>query len=242
MGTEVERLFAGSPEEFTAGRDALAKRLRDTGDADAAAEVKRLRKPTLAAWLVNQLAHREGKAMKRFVAAAEELEAAQRDALSGAGGERLREAQRGGREAIEGLVASARRIGDGCSPATFDRVRGTLEAALADPEARAAVAAGHLQRELRPGEVPEAPAAVPRRTKPGDRAKEELAAARSEAEQAAEALQEAEEREAEREKDKSEAERRLRDARDALAEAKRTTTDARKRAGAAKRRLDRRRR
>src|SRR5262245_11952272 len=42
-------------EEFTAERDRRAKALRAEGERDAAAVVAALRKPTLAAWTVNQL-------------------------------------------------------------------------------------------------------------------------------------------------------------------------------------------
>jgi len=48
-------LYGLAPEEFTAARNQLAKTLKDQGDAGASAAVKALRKPTLAAWLANQL-------------------------------------------------------------------------------------------------------------------------------------------------------------------------------------------
>src|SRR5258705_13065446 len=53
---DVRSLYRGDPEGFVAARDALAKRLRDEGrDADAA-EVKKLRRPTVAAWALDRLA------------------------------------------------------------------------------------------------------------------------------------------------------------------------------------------
>ena len=43
---EVDRLFELPPEEFTAARNELARRLKDDGDASAAADVKQLSKPS----------------------------------------------------------------------------------------------------------------------------------------------------------------------------------------------------
>jgi hypothetical protein len=47
---DIDRLYALPLEEFTHERDELAKRVRDEGDADAAAAVKALKKPAVAAW------------------------------------------------------------------------------------------------------------------------------------------------------------------------------------------------
>ena len=52
---DIDRLYALPREEFTPQRDELAKRLREEGDRDGAAAVKALRKPTIAAWAVNQV-------------------------------------------------------------------------------------------------------------------------------------------------------------------------------------------
>jgi hypothetical protein len=43
------------PEQFTAARNAAAKAAKDGGDASRGEAIKTLRKPTLAAWLANQL-------------------------------------------------------------------------------------------------------------------------------------------------------------------------------------------
>ena len=58
---ELDRLFHGPLEEFTAGRNELAKSLRADGKGEAADWVKALKKPTRAAWLVNQLAVAEAE-------------------------------------------------------------------------------------------------------------------------------------------------------------------------------------
>ena len=51
MATDpIDELYGLPLEDFVAQRDALAKRLRADGDRDAAAAVKKLPKPTRAAW------------------------------------------------------------------------------------------------------------------------------------------------------------------------------------------------
>ncbi len=56
---ELDRLYALPLNEFTAARDDVAKRLRGEGERELADEVKQLRKPPIAAWLVNQLGDRQ---------------------------------------------------------------------------------------------------------------------------------------------------------------------------------------
>ena len=54
----IDALYEGAPAGFTAARDALAKRLKANGDAEASARVKELRRPTAMAYVLNQLARR----------------------------------------------------------------------------------------------------------------------------------------------------------------------------------------
>ena len=51
---ETTDLYALPLAEFTAARNEAAKRLMDAGDADAAKQVKALRKPSRAAWAINR--------------------------------------------------------------------------------------------------------------------------------------------------------------------------------------------
>ncbi|MEA2589487.1 MAG: hypothetical protein QOH66_2414, partial [Actinomycetota bacterium] len=51
----LDRLYAAPPDRFTAERDALAKSLK-TSDKAAAAAVKALRRPPVTAWALNQVA------------------------------------------------------------------------------------------------------------------------------------------------------------------------------------------
>ena len=50
----IAKLYQLPPGEFTAARNALAKRLKNEGDRDGAALVAALAKPNLSSWAVNQ--------------------------------------------------------------------------------------------------------------------------------------------------------------------------------------------
>ena len=52
---DANKLYGLPLERFTEERNALAKRLREEGQRDEAATVSKLRKPSVAAWAVNQI-------------------------------------------------------------------------------------------------------------------------------------------------------------------------------------------
>ncbi|HEX6459560.1 MAG TPA: hypothetical protein VF032_11635, partial [Thermoleophilaceae bacterium] len=64
---QLDALYGLPLEEFTPRRDELSKELRAAGSRDAAAWVKALRKPTAAAWLVNQLARTQRADTKKML-------------------------------------------------------------------------------------------------------------------------------------------------------------------------------
>ena len=79
--SEVRELYRSAPEGFIAARDSLAKRLREDGhDADAD-EVKKLRRPTVAAWALDRLADVAADEVGRLLDAGAELARAQRATL-----------------------------------------------------------------------------------------------------------------------------------------------------------------
>ena len=73
----LDELYREHPDEFVAGRNRLAKDLRAAGEREQAKEVRRLRRPTAAAWLLNRVALSSPDRLEQFAAAVEELEAAQ---------------------------------------------------------------------------------------------------------------------------------------------------------------------
>jgi hypothetical protein len=119
----LDRLYALPPEQFTAARNAEAKRLGD-------AEVQGLRRPTLAAWVVNQLARRSPGDLAKVVA--------------------------GDLEPVARLRGLAKKVlaerGKAVPAAVLTRVEGTLRAAPgAEKSDRVLIEKGRLDEELTPG-------------------------------------------------------------------------------------------
>ena len=156
-------LYGLSPAEFTAARDERAKQARAAGQRDEAAAIKKLARPTVSAWLINQLARDAPDQIARLADVGDALQDAQR-ALDG---DRLRELSTERRQVVNDLLPEARRLareaGQPASAGVLAEVRATLEAALADEGARDAVCSGQLTRALTYaglGEV-DLPAALP---------------------------------------------------------------------------------
>ena len=152
----LDRLYAAPPDRFTAERDALARSLKAT-DKAAAAAVKALRRPPVTAWALNQVARNHAADLSALFDADTELSRLQRE---GAGRDALAEAGRARREIIGRLVAAAARTlaeaGHPDSPASRDRIAQTLAAVAVDAEGRDALARGRLTADLTPGSLWEA--------------------------------------------------------------------------------------
>jgi hypothetical protein len=144
----AEDLYALPLDEFTEARNRLAKELAKDGDSDEAARLKALRKPSQPAWVVNQLVRREKRATKELLRAGERLRKAQEKALGGGGRGPMEKAIAAEREAVERLVAAARKIGNEenvkVSDANLARLQSTLHAVSLDEEVRAQFEAGEL--------------------------------------------------------------------------------------------------
>ncbi len=150
---ELGRLYGARFDDFVAERDALAKRVRAEGERELAAEVGKLKKPSRAAWAVNQVVRADRAAAKRLLDAGERLESAQGKALGGGGQAALREAISEHHDAVEGLMAAIEPAvaDDGpLSPSVLDRARETLRAVAGDPELRRELAAGRVTRDRQP--------------------------------------------------------------------------------------------
>lgn len=143
----VADLYGLDRDQFVPARTQAAARLRADGAKAAAAAVAKLRRPTAAAWVLNQLVRSNPEIARRVTELGDQLRAAQAS-LDAAD---LR-ALRPHRDALlddalraAATVAEARGTGLG---AAADEVRATLIAALADPSAAAAVTSGALTRAL----------------------------------------------------------------------------------------------
>jgi hypothetical protein len=176
---EPDDLYGLPLDRFIPERTALARDLRSRKERDDAAAVAALRKPSVAAWAVNQLMRSQGSAVADLFAAGDALRGAQADLLAGRGdGRTLRAAGERERAAVDTLVDAARGLltteGHELSPAVVERVADTLHAAALDEDAREQVRAGRLERELRHvglglGEAAPAAPAPPRPPAPKQR-------------------------------------------------------------------------
>ena len=170
---EGDRLYALTLEEFTPARDALAARLRSAGDAQEAARVKALRKPTTPAWGVNQLARRQRELIEQLIEGFDRLRSAQHDLLQGGPAQAVWEATLAERDTLARLTHEAERIlagaNYGVTRGMLDRISDTLAAAAADEDTRELLRRGILTQEMRRagfGDILGAPAASPRERAP----------------------------------------------------------------------------
>jgi hypothetical protein len=144
--TEIDPLYALPLDEFTAARDALAAELRASGDKAAAADIKKLRKPSLAAWAVNQVARGDRERMKQLFELREKIENASSTT-------EMRRASEERRHLIADLVRESERAlleaGHATGANTMQAITQTFHAGDSDEE-RDALLHGRLTRELSP--------------------------------------------------------------------------------------------
>ncbi len=77
---EIDALYGLPLDEFTKARNELAKKLRNEGDREGAADVTALQKPSLPAWLVNQLARERRSDVQALQKAADAIKKGDVDA------------------------------------------------------------------------------------------------------------------------------------------------------------------
>ena len=83
MLEDARDLYAVAPEGFIAARNELVKQLKAAGRADDAATVRTLRRPRLAEWALNRLAHTGADTVDRFAHATASAQRAQSAAIGG---------------------------------------------------------------------------------------------------------------------------------------------------------------
>jgi hypothetical protein len=154
LDLRLQPLYREPPEEFVGARDALARELRDEGERDAAANVKKLRRPSQSAWLINRVAIDDPDRARELADAATELIAVQQRMLEeGGAASELRAAAETERERAAGMVEAARRVAaehpKPVSPTVLDRVADTLQAVGPDPQLRDQLVRGRLERDHR---------------------------------------------------------------------------------------------
>jgi len=154
----IPQLYGVPPEEFVAARAAAVAQARKDGDRTRAGAVGKLRKPTVAAWLVNLLAHQRPDLVAELLALGEEMRRAQR----GLAGAELKELSVRRREVVGQLTRQARALavaaGRGArDPLPLAEVEATLTVALADEAVAEEIRAGRLTRAVEYGGFGELP-------------------------------------------------------------------------------------
>lgn len=139
-----DELYGLPLDEFTSARNDREKEAKAADERDLAGQIHQLTKPNLVAWLANQLARERADEIRPLL----ELGAALREATATLSGQQLRELSRQQRQLIYALVQQARRLANAAGrKVSEDTARGledTLRAALVDPHAAEALAAGRL--------------------------------------------------------------------------------------------------
>ncbi|MBV8985192.1 MAG: hypothetical protein JO248_12225 [Acidimicrobiia bacterium] len=152
MDAEVEALYGLPLDEFTKARDTLAKARAKEQGKEAGAAVKALRKPSVTAWALNQLARRHPDDIDALVEAGARLRRAQTAALEGGDPDELREATKAEAGEVRALAGQARSIlaetGRGDSAAQEERLATTLRAAAVNDLAADLLRRGVLTEEL----------------------------------------------------------------------------------------------
>ncbi|MGH1565429.1 hypothetical protein [Mumia sp. DW29H23] len=137
-------LYAVLPGDFVGARTAYAKEARASGDAALARRIKVLKKPTKAAWATNLLVRGDREQVDALLSLGAEL----RDAQERLAGDELRALSSRRRALVGGLVTTARRLaeeaGDPLGDPGAEEVAQTLNAALTDAAAAAALDTGLL--------------------------------------------------------------------------------------------------
>jgi hypothetical protein len=239
LDARLDELFVADVKDFTPTRDALVRELKAAGRADEAAEVKALRKPTVAVAAVNRAARERAAQVAELVELGTELAALQ--AGAGADREELRDLTRRRRALLHQLTDLAAGTTERPDSAR-SAIAATLDAASLDEGLRDDLQRGRLTQELSPAtrfvlgaDDPSAPRAAPRRAPKKSRAaptpppRDELAArrARAELDAARERAEEAEESVREHTRAAAEASDRLDAAHRHIAELEAALADAR---------------
>lgn len=137
-------LYALAPSEFVEARNERANQARADGDTQLARELKGLRKPAAAAWLTNTMVRHMADEIEQVL----ELGRAMREAQEDLDAAELRTLNRQRRQLVTAVVRQGRTVAAGLgvkvSDAAAEQAAATLQAAMADEHAEAALRTGML--------------------------------------------------------------------------------------------------
>jgi hypothetical protein len=140
-------LFAADPTDFVGLRDRLVKELKAAGEKDEAAAVRALRRPSVAVWSLNRVAHDDAGLVGDLLDAAAQARTAQVEALGAGDAAGLRTAMAARRDALAKVARAARGVVD-ASGRSGDAQDRDIEDALS-----VLVTSDRLDEQFRAGEL-----------------------------------------------------------------------------------------
>lgn len=145
----LDELYGAPLDEFVAERKRLAQKL----GGDEGKELAKLRKPNVAAWVLNQLARRERRDVDLLLDAGHRLRQAQAGVLRGGEKESFEDARRKESDALKRLTKAAERLlrdaRGTASASALAQVGESLRAAAVTEEGREVLARGRFVEPLR---------------------------------------------------------------------------------------------
>jgi hypothetical protein len=162
----ADELYALTPEEFTPARNARAKEAKAAGEAETAAAIAALRKPTAVAWLANALARQRPDEIGPLL----DLGDALREATATLSGPELRELSSQRHRLVYAMVQQAKAVAAESGRRVTDdvarKLEETLTAALSNAEYGEQLRQARLTDALVPGGFPTGAETTIRSTSP----------------------------------------------------------------------------
>ena len=147
----LDRLYGVDLDEFIPTRKQFAKELKDAGEKVAAETIAAARKPTVAGWVLNQLARRKRKDIDLLLDAGHRLRQAQASLLRGEQPSAFAAARKVEQTTVAKLVKEARSLladRGAVSQTTIDQVTQSLRAAAVSEDGRQLLARGRFEKPL----------------------------------------------------------------------------------------------
>lgn len=145
----ADELYAVTPQAFTAARDSYVHEARHAGDRRLASELARLRRPSVAAWLVNLVALHRPQLLQSLV----DLGRITRQAQGSGSPAQLRDLSAQRRRELDAVLVEAQSLAaergeTAVSRAHLVEAESTFAAAMADEKAASLVCSGRVRKAL----------------------------------------------------------------------------------------------
>jgi hypothetical protein len=181
----IDELYGAGLDAFVPLRSKLVRELRTQGDREEAEQLAKLRKPTVFAWALNQLARHERRDVDLLLDAGHRLREAQAGVLRGADRAEFERARQSEKDALRRLErAAAKLLADergSAASGTVQQITSTLRNAAVSEAGRELLARGRFVAPLESegfgalaGLAPDVPASPASHKTPAAAAKKKL--------------------------------------------------------------------